>query len=407
MSKWSEALESHGVHKQIIRLKQMLDETLEQAAKSSDEIDGHERITQALNFVEMRMKLTNPILVSSNQLDSLSKSVANVINSLVQYKNQKRQNFMNQAATQISSVVSNANSFLPLNNVVDQYDENQSSSVASYFSKISEYQTILQNKKEHLENDLDVVKNQLTKLTTNIDTQAQRADTSISNLQERFSSLESQWLQQFNEKILQDGQKKITETLDDLTKENEERQKLEVKNSEKVLTSLEKYKSQAENLLNVISNIGITGGYQKEADTERRAARLWQFLAFVSISGMIGFAINAFMLTLGSTISWSTLAARSLVIVTFSIMAGYSAKQADRHWQRERYNRSLELALAAINPFLSEFPDDKQFSIKEELANKLFKTPTIQDNKSKATNDISTNTLVELLKVAIQSTTKK
>ena len=91
---------------------------------------------------------------------------------------------------------------------------------------------------------------------------------------------------------------------------------------------------------------------------------------------------------------------RGFVAVAVAILAGYAARQADKHEKAQRSHRKMELELASISPYLQEFPDNEARTIKTELARKMFGQQEIAtDGNGKKT----TNTTLNLLEMALES----
>lgn len=87
--------------------------------------------------------------------------------------------------------------------------------------------------------------------------------------------------------------------------------------------------------------------------------------------GMVGFAIFAFKGTLDE-FEIGAFLARFGVVLTFGALAGYGARQADKHHKVERRNRRVELELASIDPFLAELPEAERNQVKAAVADRLF-----------------------------------
>jgi hypothetical protein len=86
------------------------------------------------------------------------------------------------------------------------------------------------------------------------------------------------------------------------------------------------------------------------------------------------------------------------LIVEFDvgILAGYAAKQADKHERAQRKHRKMELELASITPYIQEFPEEEARKIKTELAMKMFaQQETAGTKECKKTTESALN-LVEL-----------
>lgn len=166
------------------------------------------------------------------------------------------------------------------------------------------------------------------------------------------------------------------------------------------MEGISEHRQRAEELVRVIANTGMVGGYQKIANDERKAANIWQGIAVGAFVCLILFAIFAFAATLGSNVSWQVFVARAFVAATFGLLAAYAARQADRHESVERSSRRLELALASVDPYLVNLPEDIQHRVKQELAMKFFGEAPEIGQKSDEVN----GNLADLLRMAIETT---
>jgi hypothetical protein len=157
-------------------------------------------------------------------------------------------------------------------------------------------------------------------------------------------------------------------------------------------------------IVGIISESGIVHGYRRVANEERSSAAKWHWIAGTSMVGLIGFAIFAFIETVGRTFDWGTFGGRAFVAITFGIVAAYGARQADKHEQVERRSRRLELELAALDPFLEPLPEADRIGIKKIMADRLFGQPDLLPSISSSD---TTGSVVDLLKLAIQGLSKK
>ena len=115
---------------------------------------------------------------------------------------------------------------------------------------------------------------------------------------------------------------------------------------------------------------------------------------------LVGFAIFAFVATLGQDVKWSAFGARIFVAMAFGILSAYAALQADKHQRAERKNRKTELELASISPYLHDLPIVQQHKIKEELAMRLFGQKDTMDSKI---DKKTTGSVLDLLRMALES----
>jgi hypothetical protein len=143
-----------------------------------------------------------------------------------------------------------------------------------------------------------------------------------------------------------------------------------------ILDEVNKRRDEVQKLVGVIGNLGVTSGYQKTANSARISMWIWQGLAVTGMGVVILFAFKAFLPTLQGDFHWATFAGRVFLTITVGVFAAYSASQADRFFQMEKYNRKLSLELAAIDPFIALLPIEEQQKFKLEIGRRSFRRMT-------------------------------
>ncbi len=137
-----------------------------------------------------------------------------------------------------------------------------------------------------------------------------------------------------------------------------------------LITTLETNRDDAAKIVQVVGNIGVTGNYQKIANSESKQANLWRWIAV----GMFSLGILTAMLTLVKF--WelpftpeNELSALIRLLYAFAIStpAWYAAKESARHRSNADRARQTELELASLGPFIELMPDDKKLLIREKL----------------------------------------
>jgi hypothetical protein len=123
------------------------------------------------------------------------------------------------------------------------------------------------------------------------------------------------------------------------------------------------------------------------------------------MAGLIAFAIVAFQTTIQGDFRWGVFGARAFVAITFGIAAAWAAREAEKHQNSERRNRKMELELASISPYLALLPEQTQFEVKKELAQRFFgHTDHSADAK---TDQQTTGSTLDLLRMALEIIAKK
>lgn len=144
--------------------------------------------------------------------------------------------------------------------------------------------------------------------------------------------------------------------------------------AEEQLREIRRRREEAEKLLGIIGNVGITSGYQKAANEARIISWIWQVVALGAMGGLIFVAWQAFLPAIDKqqTFLWGAFAGRVFVTLTFGVLAGYAAHQANHYQDRERRNRKTALELESLGPYLASLPDTKQEEFRLLMADRTF-----------------------------------
>lgn len=142
-----------------------------------------------------------------------------------------------------------------------------------------------------------------------------------------------------------------------------------------LITALETSRDEAANIVQVVGNIGVTGNYQKIANSESKEANRWRWIAV----GMFALGIGTAMATLWKfwdvpftpENAWSAII-RLLYAIAITTPAWYAAKESARHRTNADSARQTELELASLGPFIELMPTDKKEAIREELIKNYF-----------------------------------
>ena len=100
--------------------------------------------------------------------------------------------------------------------------------------------------------------------------------------------------------------------------------------------------------------------------------------------------------------NWVKSLIRILAAAALSYPATYAARESSRHRKLETINRTAELELAALSPFIELMPMEKQQIIKEKLVDKYFGNGS-SDSITKAAEEegLSIGGLDKLIKVLL------
>jgi hypothetical protein len=420
MPKLTDRYDAHPLHNTLRTLQtQLTDFNIELLKGLEDALDSFERLSLLSELTRKRLEATDPNLVATQTLTNLNSSYQAISNELSAFKNDKNVNrFANVNNHAESILVYLSNIVVPskLADLEGMRDAvtNFRRSVGQLLRSIDEEGTIVKTK-------LTAAANDLAKLSNDINAQKQRTDAIINNFQQQFSAAEDKRRSEFT--AAENERKKKSDALftqkesewnkimsdkkseyDALLKQTGEAlASLQSESSAKVnglLEQMNQNKKKSQDLVGIITDTGMVGGYQRVANEERKSAHNWRKVALGSLIALVGFAVFAFVETLGHEIRWDQFATRIFVAVSFGILAAYAALQADKHERSERRNRKTELELASILPYLHDLPQDKQFKIREELAMRMFgQAESLEIDVDKKT----TGSIMDVLKLAVEA----
>jgi predicted nucleic acid-binding Zn-ribbon protein len=430
MTIWDERLREHPLNAGIDRVLHLV-----QQAEERDDLDPSSReqlhrIRHVSQYLVRTLSQAEPALVSAASLNSCSTHLDSLAAELTQFLSNGNSAHLTNANGQADRLIQQ----IPAFRLIESPNEigGVREAVVSFRQSAGQHLRHLNEEADRLEELLGAVATSASEVQSEIKTQKARLDTAIAEFQNQFSRGADQRAEQFqqaeqkrletanqaleeskvafaelvdeHEKLLESLHDTKAERLDDLL--NSAERSFEVARQdisgqgERLLGNIESLKDEATKIVGVIASTGMAGGYQKIADAEHRSAMIFQITTVISIFGLIVFAVWAFLNVVSGGFLIGLFVAKSFAAISFGVLAGYSARQADRHQSNERYHRRMELELSAIGPYLAALPEETQIEIRRELAQKMFggdATAEIGNLKDQA------GTTVDLLRLALES----
>ena len=142
-----------------------------------------------------------------------------------------------------------------------------------------------------------------------------------------------------------------------------------------LVKKLEKHQSDAARIVQVVGSTGITGNYQKIANSEGREADLWRWFTIVFFGAGLAVAGATFYKFWHQPFSaenaWSVVI-RLLYAIAITAPAWYTARESARHRTTSDRARQTELELASLGPFIELMPEEKKVQIRESLTTLYF-----------------------------------
>ena len=174
--------------------------------------------------------------------------------------------------------------------------------------------------------------------------------------------------------------------------------------TESIVSEIEEKQREAEQIVNLVGNIGLTGNFKGAGDVEKteadflRKVALWCFGGSALIVGVVLLLSNA------GHFDFLQALFRLFAALVLLIPGTYAAKESAKHRILEARHRRSQLELASIGAYLEDLPPEQRHKLKAELTERFFgKDP----DDSRTANDVAPASLVDLLKAAIAGLSKK
>lgn len=394
MPNWIDIIDSHQLFDEIRSARTALDALRRKLQNlGAEEIEQLERIEFVVQEVERRTNQADPNLVPMAPLNKMQQVLAQINSNLASVQSTGELGALKTAYNQIENILIHL-ATIPVAISAEDLDAIRESAISLRRSAGQHMRNLEEKNSQVLERarELDQV---LTLLKGKIDHQTKRTSDLFESHERRHQEQQQKWeaqleleskqrekrnleaIQEFDTlwKDLLKSRQEDYESLHAVTEEKLEI--LELEFSEKardVLTEIGKRRKDAEEIVGVITDHGMTGGYKQIADEEKIAALVWRVIAALSLSGLVVFAVILFNVTLKDDfeVSMPLTLTRVFIAGAVAVLAGYAARQAEKHDRSQRRLRKMQLELSALSPFFHEFPGNETLPIKKELAMKMF-----------------------------------
>jgi len=171
-----------------------------------------------------------------------------------------------------------------------------------------------------------------------------------------------------------------------------------------LIAKIDTKKSEAEQIVQVVGNIGATGNFQIIASRESAQANIWRLLTMGFFLVGVELALLTFLKFYEEPFHPENSIAviiRLLFAAAITAPAWYTARESARHRSTSDRARQTELELASLGPFIELMPDENKISIREELTKKYFGNK-VDDHKYEPPLNIKDlqNLIVETIKAS-------
>lgn len=327
------------------------------------------------SFVSQRIKLTIHSLVQLSEMDSLSSEINEGISQINSFIGNDNEGHLNNAVNHFNAVISIAKNF-PISVSENSFDfsrkiaDFEKLAISKYRSlekeknelkaEIEDFKVDLSNKESKIQNLLGLIKGKEIEIE-NIN----------SSFQTGFDNIKLQHNEQFST-ALKSYSADIEKSKEQFRNEIDELKNSINNDTSSLVAQLETKHNEAEKLVNLIGNVGITGNYQNIANNHKKDADRWRKAAIFFMAVFSGVLIWTIWDLNTENLEWQKALIRIIAAAALSYPATYAARESSKHRQLETMNRNAELELASINPFIEGLSDDKKQIIKEKLVEKYF-----------------------------------
>lgn len=390
MPNWDAKYSGHEIHKQIPLIENVIDAAMGKAPDVDDSEDLL-RIKKAIDFLKVKLASIDPLLISTATLNSLNSNLKDIIPSLNGYAANKAKPSLVQACAIVDTVLLHV-SALPSVTAAKEL-ELVGESVSGFYKSVAEYKNLVGDTLVKFSEQIKSIESSMKVVNTEINQQKTRLDAAIAEYQKQFSLSESERRRQnseaeskreavYLEKVaaltqgnaanLETQKKQFNDALESAKSKLLAHDEKFKKDISETISVMEQHKKHAENLITVITNTGMIGGYQKIANRAEHMTWFWNATAVLSLIGLIVFSVMSYLHVNETVIVVPKMLAKLFVAVTCGLLAAYAAREVDKYGQIERHNRKMELELASIDPYLINFDKTKREQIKETIAHKVF-----------------------------------
>jgi len=402
---------NHPIFEKLDQLREALDGEIQEKVGLED----YNFLTTFHQYITDKLKLTVPNLIQETELSSLASEIESgtiQLNSFLGNENVgHKTNAINNFNTALSRV---RNLPFPLSN--ESFDF--SKTAASYESTLSEaYKRLdginkeLQLKLENTQQDLIDKDSKISEIEKKLADKEIEIRDVLTSYNNEFESIKKRNItsfeaekKRFNEEIASD--RKLHKEQFDIDKETNDKifndQKDELKKvSDNVINSLNNKLEEANKIVNIVGNVGVTGNYQNIANKHGQNANFFRWVALAFMVVMSILLIFSIVELGNAEFNLYKSLVRILAAAVLSYPAVYAAKESTKHRVLETKNRNLELELASIGPFIELLSEDKKQKIKEELVEKYFGNNNTKSDEKNDNEEVSINALEKIIKVIL------
>jgi hypothetical protein len=401
LGRWDDQFESHRVFPALANARQQFDEI--SGVEDPDQQENPSRLGHVLDHLDASLRGSDPELVQIAVLEQMANTLDQITTHLQQFAATPDAGFLVNANAQADSALSQALQLTPRLSEQGEPPDYQSA-ITSFRRSAGQHLRAVESEVGSVRQQARQVADQLNDQQAKITEQNTRLDNVVAQFQQQFSDAQAQrqaeQSQAFDEAKVQlratldqaeqntaatvgEAQTQLSELLGETRTAGEEalvdikmradNQHADLENrSEDRINQLDALLEKAIATVGVIGSTGMAGGYQIVANTEKKAADFWRWVAALALLGAILATIFAVAHGVSHGFEVDTFFAKWAISVPFAALAAYAARESSKHREQARINRQIELQLASLDAYLVTLPDERQNEIRSKLADRFF-----------------------------------
>lgn len=416
---WYNRLDEHPVHASLASARAVLEQPSE--VWSNEELIGRrERLKFVLITAEDRLRSADRFLVRSAMLEGIRNAADSLYSVVTTYCDQDDAAFLDQADNAADDLLQFLATLLTPGTEADRSSVESVRTVASETiarlgelvqeaeqrattaeSKLAQF--VNETKQRYEEYGAEAT-SKIDSLQAQIDTMRSEADTARSDFSQWTAEARSQFDTAQHDRsnqfggLLEQQRTAGSQCIDEFAEQGATERESERDAATEFLARLEQLWGEAAELVGVIGNTGLSGGYRKWADEQKTQADGWRIVAIVAGGLGLLWVIFWSVLHVSKSPTAADVLARLPPALISAGLATYAGRESGRHRKLERHGRLLELQLASLGPFLAEFHGEDRNKIKAELVQPLF-TPAPLEHDTGENETVGTMKAFEVVKL--------
>lgn len=322
------------------------------------------RVFELVSLIRQRFETAPPLLVSIHYLNQLNTALSNVYSELTQYLSNKNLGHITNVDGHIDKAVFSGLLAFPIQSSeqsvkeLTRITEDSINRARHAVRSLGDDRRKTAKDLEQLNEKIAQLGSQIAELTTAVNTQKAEATTTVESLRSSYAGLEQTFKAEF--KSLKDEN---THNYQDSINQIEHV-------AGELVAALKVKLVEAEKIVQIVGNVGVTGNYQKMALDETTMANRWRTFTLGAFA--VALSVGAFALFSAQDVSFEVSALRMLFAFVVASVTLYTGRESARHRTNADRAKRVELELASLGPFLISLPVEQQNELRTKLTDRYF-----------------------------------